>query len=302
MPIARYSATQQSVERETSSDTAYVLRFTRCPRLQKQMEFRMFDKILKTAFIVSVTAFILICVAAAQAQDLEAGLVGYWTFDAADTNGNTVKNFVGDNHGTINGAKKVEGKIGDALEFDGATNFVKMERPEPMPESLTIMAWAEAESWSPGGRRNAIDSITGGMWYRLGFQPSGGNFEFVCDTGDEVGGREQTVADLGALEGWHHLAGVRDFDKKVLIFYVDGVETARLDFQHEQPIIPEALVVGAGHRGTIEFWQGRIDEVAIFNIALTEDDVKNFMDNGLAALAVSPSGKLASMWGNIKVQ
>ena len=192
--------------------------------------------------------------------------------------------------------------MGDALEFDGLASFVKMERPEPMPESLTIMAWAEAESWSPGGRRNVIDSITGGMWYRLGFQPSAGQFEFVCDTGDVVGGREQTVADLSALEGWRHLAGVRDFGKKVLLFYVDGVETATLNFQHEQPIIPEALVVGAGHRGTIEFWQGRIDEVAIFNIALTEDDVKNFMENGLNALSVSRLGKLAGTWGNIKIQ
>ena len=263
----------------------------------------MFSKVLKKTFVLSVAAFILICAASVQAQDLEAGLVGYWTFDAADTNVNTAKNFVGDNHGSITGAKKTEGKIGDALEFDGATQFVKMERPEPMPESLTIMAWAEAESWSPGGRRNVIDSITGGMWYRLGFQPSAGFFEFVCDTGDEVGGREQTVADLGGLaDGWHHLAGVRDFDNKVLLFYVDGVETARLDFQHEQPIIPEALVVGAGHRGTIEFWQGRIDEVAIFNIALTEDDVKNFMENGLNALSVSRAGKLASTWGDIKAR
>lgn len=262
----------------------------------------MFSKVLTTAFALSVTASILICAAAAQVQDLEAELVGYWTFDEADTNGDTVKNFVGDNHGTINGAKKAEGVIGEALTFDGATNFVKMERPVPMPESLTIMAWAEADSWSPGGRRNVIDSITGGMWYRLGFQPSGGNFEFVCDTGDVVGGREQTTADLSALEGWHHLAGVRNFDDKVLIFYVDGVETVKLNFQFEQPIIPEALVVGAGHRGTIEFWEGRIDEVAIFNIPLTQDDIKNFMNNGLAALSVSQSGKLASTWGDIKAQ
>ena len=263
----------------------------------------MFSKVLKTAFVLSVTASSLICAAASQAEDLEAGLVGYWTFDAADAAGNTMKNFVGDNHGRImNGAEEVEGVIGEALLFDGVDDYVAMERPEPMPESLTIMAWAEADSWSPGARRNVIDSITGGMWYRLGFQPSAGFFEFVCDTGDVVGTREQTTADLGSLEGWHHLAGVRDFANKTLTFYVDGEENVKINFQFQEPITTEALVVGAGHRGTIEFWEGRIDEVAIFNIPLTQDDIKNFMNNGLAALSVSQSGKLASTWGDIKAQ
>jgi hypothetical protein len=263
---------------------------------------KMFGRALRITFIVAIIAFILIIPKAIMAQDLEKGLVGYWTFDEADTDGDTAKNYIGDNDGTIDGAKAVAGKIGEALEFDGVSNFVKFERPEPMPESLTIMAWANAESWSPGGRRNVIDSITGGQWYRLGFQPSGGNFEFVCDTGDEGGGREQTVADLGDLEGWHHLAGIRDFGNKVLIFYVDGSETARIDFIHQLPIEPEALVVGAGHRGTLEFWQGLIDEVAIFNTALTESEIKKLMEDGLGALTVSQSGKLTVTWGSIKAK
>jgi len=262
----------------------------------------MFSKVLRITFILAIITCILIVPKGVIAQDLEKGLVGYWTFDAADTDGDTVKNYIGDNNGTINGAKAVAGKIGEALEFDGASNCVKFERPEPMPEALTIMAWANAESWAPGGRRNVIDSITGGQWYRLGYQPSAGNFEFVCDTGDEGGGREQTVFDLGDLEGWHHLAGVRDFDDKTLIFYVDGSEATRIDFTHQLPIEPEALVVGAGHRGTLEFWQGLIDEVAIFNTALAESDIKKLMEDGLGALAVSQSGKLTIAWGSIKTQ
>jgi len=48
--------------------------------------------------------------------------------------------------------------------------------------------------------------------------------------------------------------------------------------------------------------QGIIDEVGIFNNALSEDDVKAIMQKGLeqTALMVEPSGKLASTWGNIK--
>ena len=264
----------------------------------------MFKKTWKIAFVLAVAACMFTHGNVVKAQSLEDGLVGYWTFDAADTDGATAKNAKGDNHGTITGATPVAGQIGEALLFNGTSDFVTFA-VEPMSEALSIMAWANATTWAPGGRRNIIDSITGGMWYRLGFQSSGGNFEFVCDTGDDVGGREQAVNDMTGLEGWHHIAGVRDFANKVLIMYVDAVEVATFNFQFSTPIVTEALVVGAGHRGTLEYWDGPIDEVAIFNIALTANDIANVMDNGLSAIAtssVSLPGKLTSTWGDIKAQ
>ena len=42
-------------------------------------------------------------------------------------------------------------------------------------------------------------------------------------------------------------------------------------------------------------------EVAIFNVALSEADMKELMDKGLAGLLpVEPTGKLATTWGTIK--
>ena len=48
--------------------------------------------------------------------------------------------------------------------------------------------------------------------------------------------------------------------------------------------------------------QGIIDEVGIFNDALSEADVMNIMRNGLAqaALAVEFTGKLTATWGSIR--
>jgi hypothetical protein len=46
---------------------------------------------------------------------------------------------------------------------------------------------------------------------------------------------------------------------------------------------------------------GTIDEVAIFNVALTENDIKSVMTEGLSHIAaVSPSGKLTTTLGRIK--
>ena len=46
---------------------------------------------------------------------------------------------------------------------------------------------------------------------------------------------------------------------------------------------------------------GIIDDVAIFNVALTQDDIESILRTGLkSAFAVSPTGKLSTTWTNIK--
>ncbi len=49
---------------------------------------------------------------------------------------------------------------------------------------------------------------------------------------------------------------------------------------------------------------GTIDEVVIFNVALEKEDVQTIMNDGLSStvLAVSPGGKLATTWSNIKTR
>ncbi len=50
-----------------------------------------------------------------------------------------------------------------------------------------------------------------------------------------------------------------------------------------------------------QFMFGLFDEVAIFNVDLTEKQIKAIMDDGLqAALGVEPQGKLAISWGMLK--
>jgi hypothetical protein len=59
------------------------------------------------------------------------------------------------------------------------------------------------------------------------------------------------------------------------------------------------LLIGDGYAGK---FIGVVDEVAIFNVVLSEDDINSIMLNGLenTITAVSPSGKLATTWGGIK--
>ena len=64
----------------------------------------------------------------------------------------------------------------------------------------------------------------------------------------------------------------------------------------------EPLVIGA-ITPEVNFFTGIIDEVGLFNIALTEDDLKMIQEMGLIrALGVSLSEKLTTTWSAIKTE
>ena len=58
------------------------------------------------------------------------------------------------------------------------------------------------------------------------------------------------------------------------------------------------LLIGSGYAGK---FRGIIDDVAIFNVVLSEDEITQIMDDGLdASFAVFPSDKLTTTWAYIK--
>ena len=64
----------------------------------------------------------------------------------------------------------------------------------------------------------------------------------------------------------------------------------------------EPLVIGA-ITPSANFFTGAIDEVGIFNVALSEADIHKIKDKGLSeALYVSDFGKLVSTWSAIKLR
>ena len=82
---------------------------------------------------------------------------------------------------------------------------------------------------------------------------------------------------------------------------MDGVLEAEGDHDGEPDFMDDPLMLGSG-----EIWpfEGIIDDVGIFNQALSADDIVNIMDNGLdKALNItgtSSAGKLTSTWAEIK--
>ena len=106
---------------------------------------------------------------------------------------------------------------------------------------------------------------------------------------------------------WHHGAFVRSED--TLSVYVDGRQDNSIGGVRSLDVSSTTdFNVG---RELNNYYPGLIvacdrtrDEVALFNVALTESDIVNIMDHGLeeatGIAAVSPADKLATTWGQLK--
>ena len=88
--------------------------------------------------------------------------------------------------------------------------------------------------------------------------------------------------------------------------YIDGVSESSMTI-NKDPIDADdgPLFIGRDTCCDGRFGNAIIDEVAIFNVALGEDDIQMMMDQGLSAMLLTPvetEDKLSTTWGKVKEQ
>lgn len=229
--------------------------------------------------------------------------VGAWLFDegkgdtAKDSSGN------GNNGKLMNNPKWDQGKIGSALNFVNANDYVEItDTPKLNPEkTLTLVAWVKPNSF-PG-----YSPIIDKEWFEVKPQFSLGYpsdklmglwFDTQARVEDSI--RATTVLVAGT---WYFVSAVFD-NGKVKIFVNGNAEGSKTSGTVTALRVNDTANLCIGSEKTSRNLDGTIDEVAIFNVALADEDIKSIMSDGLAKsvnmLAVEPTGKLAGTWGEIK--
>ncbi|WP_342305279.1 LamG-like jellyroll fold domain-containing protein [Methanolobus sp. ZRKC5] len=193
-----------------------------------------------------------------------SGLVAYYPF-----NGDTKDHSGNENDGTNNGAIFVTGKSGEALDFDGTNDYVYVPvniNQDAMPQ-VTMALWVKSDSDSRGtvishdnggfDRTIAIDARGGGLGWSA-FSGSGGVLGYQAVTTNK----------------WTFLAAVYDQDADIVELYVDGIryeESGSLssgwDYTH----------IGSNPSFGVNF-DGSIDEVKIYNYALTQNEINSLFE------------------------
>ena len=188
------------------------------------------------------------------------------------------------------------GQIGGATRFGGPEDrsyMVVQDYPKALNERLTVCAWVWADSrprWAAIAKHWSVELVDDGPEnVGLGGQFHFGLFEDRGDLEVQVRDRQGSIVSLQEgvkmpLHCWNHCAFV--VDGELLTLYRNGREVGRTVCDGLSVEGPGTMGVGAKLDASSQepdvsnpgFWQGRIDEVAIFHEALTAEQIRRLAD------------------------
>lgn len=184
--------------------------------------------------------------------DINKGLVSYFNFEdnVTDQQG-YAKNGVGN-------ALFAPGKIGNALSFNGIDQKMVFSPKSPQTFSeISLVFWVKS-----------MDKSNGKFFIKnpaFQFLTFGGNtiiFQISHSNGSAA------VSGSKTYEQWTHIAGV--FDGQTIKIYINGILTQGPNISGEFKGFEQDLILGNNNS---DYWSGSIDELRIYNRALSEEEV-----------------------------
>ena len=254
-----------------------------------------------TVILLTLSCIILFDTVGEAVREDELAL--YLSFDEAK--GDTAKDkSEHKNDGTLHKAKRVEGKIGDGIELSGdAGGWVEVPDSDSLDitDEITLMCWVYPTQFTAEWFRIIVKTWAGDTapWMVYGFYEQGGSngktgFIISVNKGTEKRCGNGPSPQLPPKE-WTHLAATYDGSKMKL--YYDGEMKVEVDASGKIDTNDVPVSVGRNSEGNREHYIGRIDEVAIWSVALDEGEIQKAMDQ---VFAVEPANKLPTKWGAIK--
>jgi Concanavalin A-like lectin/glucanases superfamily/Bacterial Ig-like domain/Bacterial Ig domain len=238
---------------------------------------------LRLALVLALVAFPVMLTAAGPGLAAPTGLVASYSFDegsgtsALDSSGNGKT-------ATVVGATWGAGRFGSGLTFDGVNDRVDLPGLGTFYDSgFTLEAWVNKQ----GAK---TDVATVGTW--VGGTQNGGPMLWVHNA---VGRHYLTLYKAGAgyldsgsspaVGQWQHLAAT--YDGATARFYVNGGETANR--AHVGNVgDSNTWRIGAYGPGPGGFFDGIIDEVRVYNRAISAAEVQEDMNTGVGPADVVP--------------
>jgi len=248
----------------------------------------------------------------------QEGLVSYWSFDSLP--GDTIIDYSEyANHGTNYGGELVEGMKGNALEFDGETDYARIpEDGEDPPEVLqslgkgTISLWfrvdnipteygiAPAFYYGAEQMCDFFDAANQGMIIELGHSPVYMGSEAIFFTIWKNGCTYPSFCfdSYYAIpeNEWHHFVAV--VGENFNTGYINGQEMTgrRYSFGDEtysqffeDAVLHEKLWLGKGYWDeTVQHFDGAIDELRIYDRPLSKEEVQTLYSDTTTLTSVNP--------------
>jgi len=208
---------------------------------------------------------------------LNRGLVGFWLFNEGD--GKKALDLSGNgNHGTLENMAFPStaasgwnaGRKGGALSFDGSNDYVDCGNDA----SLDIITEITLEAWiypTTTGTMEVFDKADSGTAYRSYINANSKGFQWYVS----IGGTFQPIqSDRGVLPAntWYHIVLTHNGTNQVM--YINNVVEATTSHSGNLLSEPTSAFLIGSWRGIATYFNGQIDQVRIYNRALSAEEIK----------------------------
>ncbi len=201
------------------------------------------------------------------------GLIAFYPF-----NGNANDESGNNHHGNVNGATLTKdrfGNVNSAYHFDGS-HFISV------PDDTSFTLGTDAFSLSLWINLDKIDS-----YYIMGHDDGGGYTKkwIFWFTGTSLGLHERLNGEYWVIlldwnpkiNNWYYLNLIRDGN--IFSIYIDSILLGSTEDARAIPDPNSALLIGNAETANRMF-QGKIDDVRFYNIALTTNEIETLYEEG----------------------
>lgn len=191
--------------------------------------------------------------------------------------------FDGEKYVTFGYAPQVE--VERSVYFDGTDDYIDVGNFKELNSSeFTVSAWIKR---SPGSGNKTIFSKRDAT-YTQGYDAKitwGGNFEMSW-----INGTKQTITGTTYIpeNEWHHVSLI--FDNGTANLYIDGVLDQTASLSSPVSTSESFIIAGAGKTSTTDLFIGNIDEVRVWDVALTIDQLRYIMNQEIEENATFVDG------------
>ena len=207
-------------------------------------------------------------------------------FSFSEGSGTTTTDNSGSGHvGTLtNGPVWTAGKYGNGLLFDGINDYVSVANSSAInlgTSDFTIAGWVKRQA--TGTEHNILSKTATNAWV------SGGKEFFISRTDNTLAfngfGTGSEVHSTGTITNdglWHYVTVTFTDSSNTVRFYIDGVASGTGTLNLPADVPSHIIKIGSNPGGA--FMNGALDELRIFNRALSQSEIQSIM-----ATPISPT-------------
>ncbi|MDQ4121863.1 MAG: FG-GAP-like repeat-containing protein, partial [Acidobacteriota bacterium] len=200
-----------------------------------------------------------------------SNLISWWAAE------NTANDIWSSNHGTTAGdLGYVTGKVGQSFTMDGSGDYVNIanESPFDLSSAITIESWVKVNAFTSP---YAPIAVKGDTAWRMQRNASTNVAAFGTTGLSNVDQAGATNINDGR---WHHVAVV--FNGSTKFLYVDGALDSQAGVSGTIALNNHPVRIGHNSEVATRFWNGNIDEVGIYNRALSASEIANIYNASTA--------------------